>query len=107
MHEGCPGGFPGLRNLAGPVQHDKSAILSAWRSGFRGGPLLDISGSHLLLNSTRVRERDKALLRGVMVGGAWNFSYLARLVVKLFLVVFVLVLMVMVICFGNVLSSSC
>ena len=37
--------------------------------GFRGGPLLDIPGSHQLLNSSHVRERDKALLRSIMVGG--------------------------------------
>ena len=49
-------GLPGLSNLAGPVQHCRSAILSAWRcmvaadlcawSGFRGGLLLDVSGLH-------------------------------------------------------------
>ena len=65
-------GLPGLSFLAGPIRHFRSAILSVWRgkvaadlcarSGFRGGPLLDISGSHQLLNSTHVRERDKALL---------------------------------------------
>ena len=42
------------------------------RSGFRDGPLLDIRGSHQLLISSHVRERDKALLRSVMVGGVWN-----------------------------------
>ena len=70
-------GLPGLSNLAGPIQHFRSAILSAWRgkvaadlcarSGFRSGSLLDISGSHQLLNSTHVRERDKALFHSVMV----------------------------------------
>ena len=38
------------------------------RKGFRGGPFLDISGTLQLLNSDHVRERDKALLRGVFVG---------------------------------------
>ena len=32
----------------------------------------DILGSHQLLDSSHVRERDKALLRSVMVGGVWN-----------------------------------
>ena len=53
----------------------KAAILDAWRNkvaadlcgreGFRGGPLLDIHGSLILL----MFERDKALLRSTMVGG--------------------------------------
>ena len=65
-----------------------SAILDAWRNkvaadlcdreGFRGGPLLDIRGSLQLLNSSHVRERDKGLLRCVMVGGVWNGFLLGR-----------------------------
>ena len=42
------------------------------RMGFRGGPLFDIHGSLQLLNSSHVRERDKALLRTILVGGVWN-----------------------------------
>ena len=70
-------GLPPLSNLAGPVQHFKAAILEAWRDkvsvdfcgrqGFRGGPLLDVHGSLQLLTSSHVRERDKALLRSIMV----------------------------------------
>ena len=81
-------GLPLLCNLAGPVQHFKSALLDAWRNkvtadlcgreGFRGGPLLDIHGSVQLLNSSHVRERDKALLRTIMVGGVWNGFLLSR-----------------------------
>ena len=41
-------------------------------SGFRRGPLLDIRGSHQLLISSHVRERVKALLCSVTVGGVWN-----------------------------------
>ena len=62
-------GLPGVSNLAGPIQHFQSAILDAWRDkvaadlcarkGFRGGPLLDVRGSHQLLNSSHVRERDR------------------------------------------------
>ena len=76
-------GLPLLGNLAGPVQHFKAAILEAWRDkvssnfccrkGFRGGPLLDVHGSLQLLNSSHVREPDKALLRSVMVGSVWNW----------------------------------
>ena len=72
-------GLPLLSNLAGPVQHFRAAILDAWRDkvsadlcgwkGFRGRPLLDVHGSLQLLNSSLVRERDKALLWSVMVGG--------------------------------------
>ena len=45
---------------------------------FRGGPLLDIHGSLQLLNSSHVRERDKGLLRSVMVGCVWNGFLLGR-----------------------------
>ena len=75
-------GLPLLCNLAGPLQQKKTAVLDAWRDkvsadlcgrkGFRGGPLLDVHGSLQLLNSSHVRERDKALLRNVMVGSVWN-----------------------------------
>ena len=81
-------GLPLLSNLAGPLQHFKAAILDAWRDkvavdlcgrkGFRGGPLLDIHGSLQLLISSHVRERDKALLRSIMVGGVWNGFLLGR-----------------------------
>ena len=81
-------GLPLLSNLAGLLQHFKTAIIEAWRDkvsvdlcgrkGFRGGPLLDIHGSLQLLNSSHVRERDKALLRNVMVGGVWNGMLLGR-----------------------------
>ena len=61
-----------LDNLAGPIQHFRSAILDAWRDKVAVdlcGPLLDVYGSLQLLNSSHVRERDKGLLRSVMVGG--------------------------------------
>ena len=34
--------------------------------------MFDVHGSLQLLNSSHVRERDKALLRSIMVGGVWN-----------------------------------
>ena len=81
-------GLPLLSNLPGLIQHFRAAILDAWRSkvaadlccrqGFRGGPLLDVHGSLQLLNSSHVRERDKALLRSIMVGGVWNGLLLGR-----------------------------
>ena len=81
-------GLPLLRNLVGPIQHFKAALLDAWRNkvaadlccrqGFRGGLLLDVHGSLQLLNSSHVRERDKALLRSIMVGGVWNGLLLGR-----------------------------
>ena len=81
-------GLPLLSNLAGPVQHFRAAILDAWqnkaaadlcgREGFRGGPLLDIRGSLQLLNSSHVRDRDKGLLRSILVGGVWNGFLLSR-----------------------------
>ena len=41
--------------------------------------LLDVHGSLQLLNSSHVRERDKALLRSIMVGGVWNGLLLGRM----------------------------
>ena len=40
--------------------------------------MLEIHGSLQLLNSSHVRERDKGLLRSVMVGGVWNGFLLGR-----------------------------
>ena len=64
-------------------------ILGAWRDtvssdlcarkGFRGGPLFDIDGTLQLLNSDHVRERDKALLRSILVGGVWNGFLLGKI----------------------------
>ena len=75
-------------HLAGPIQHLKAAILDAWRievsadlcggEGFWGGPLLDVHGSLQFLNSSHVREREKALHRSVMVGGVCNCFLLGR-----------------------------
>ena len=48
------------------------------RKGFRSGPFLDVSGTLQLLNSDHVRERDKALLRGVLVGSVWNGFLLGK-----------------------------
>ena len=56
----------------------KVAVDLCGRKGFRGGPLLDIHGSPQLLNSSHVKERDKGLLRSVMVGGVWNGFLLGR-----------------------------
>ena len=81
-------GLPLLSNLAGPLQHFKVAVLDAWhnkvaadlcgREGFRDGPLLYVHGPMQFLNSSHVRERDKALLGSVMVGGVWNSFLLSR-----------------------------
>ena len=74
--------------MAGPVQHFEAAVLDAWkkkvaadlcgREGFRSGPLLDVFGSLQLLRSGHVRERHKALLRSIVVGGVWNGFLLGR-----------------------------
>ena len=71
-----------LSNLAGPIQHFRASVLGAWRGkvtadlcvrkGFRGGPGLDMHGALHLLDSDHVRERDEALLKGILVGGVWN-----------------------------------
>ena len=56
-------------------------------------PLLDIRGSLQLLNSSHVRDRDKGLLRSILVGGVWKVFSLARLGGSLFLVGSVVLLM--------------
>ena len=63
--------------------------------------MLDVHGSLQLLNSSHVRDRDKGLLRSIMVGGVWNGFLLVRSGGNLFHVGFVVRLIMMVICFGN------
>ena len=71
--------------------------------------MLDIFGSLRLLNSAHVRERDKALLRSVMVGGVWNGFLLGRVRGQsLFPVGYVVLRMVMVTFWGGMyFSTSC
>ena len=74
--------------MAGPIQHFRSAIWQAWQSevatelcirkGFRGGFGVDIYGSHQLLVSSHLRERDKMLLRAILSGGFWNGFLLGK-----------------------------
>ena len=66
----------------------KDSIFSAWRDfnsadlcrrkGFLGGALLDFRGSMQLLDSSHVRNRDKALLRAILSGGVWNGFLLGK-----------------------------
>ena len=110
-------GLPLLSNLAGLVQHFKAAILDGWRNkvaadlcgreGFRGGPLLDVHGSFQLLDSSHVRERDKAFVEEC--DGRWcleRFSAGQGSGISLFHVGFVVLRMVMVTFLGMYLSSS-
>ena len=70
-------GLPLLSNLSGLFQHFRAAILGAWRDavsaelcawkGFRGVPCLILMVLLQLLYSDHVRERDKALLRSILV----------------------------------------
>ena len=81
-------GLPRIPMVEGPYQHFKASILNAWRDlnsadlcrrkGFRCGPLLDFQGSMQLLGSSHVRDRDKALLRGILSGGVWNGFLLGK-----------------------------
>ena len=94
--------------MTGPVQHFRSAILDAWRfgvfsklserKGFLGGESADVQGSLQLLTSSHLRERDKMLLRAILCGCVWN-GYLLDVPCR-----FVVREMVMVTCFGSVLS---
>ena len=81
-------GLPPLRMMTGPIRHFRSAIWQAWqgkvstdlgkRKGFRGGFCVDIYGSHQLLVSSHLRERDKMLLRAILSGGVWNGFLLGK-----------------------------
>ena len=64
------------------------------------GGVLDVSGTLQFLNSDHVRERDKALLRGVLVGGVWNGFLLERSRTVMCLVGFVVVMILMGTYFG-------
>ena len=74
-------GLHGLSNLAGAALQ----VSHAWMIGairfrlifvlakiFRGGPFKDFAGAQQLLNSSHVRERQKAVLRTNWVGAVWN-----------------------------------
>ena len=77
-------GLPLLGNLAGPVKHFKAALLDAWCNNVAADLCgrkvfgVGLDGSLQLLNSSHVREREKALLRSIMVGGVWNGLLLGR-----------------------------
>ena len=64
----------------------------------------DYQGSLQLLISSRLREREKMLLRAILCGVFATDSFLARPGTKMFLLVFVAGGMVMVTCSGSVLS---
>ena len=101
--------------VEGPHQHFKDSIMGALRDlnaadlcrrkGFRGGPLLDFRGSMQLLDSSHVRDRDKALLRAILSGEFGMVFSWARCREKTFHAVLSGVRMEMVICFGNVRTS--
>ena len=57
---------------------EKVAADSCKRKGFRGVPCFDIYGSHQLLASSHLRERDKMLLRAILSGGVWNGFLLSK-----------------------------
>ena len=82
-------GLPQLPMIEGPYQHFQDSILGALtdlnaadlckRKGFRSGPHLDFRGSMQLLDSSHVRDRDKALLRAILSGGVWNGFLLSNI----------------------------
>ena len=67
------------------------------------GSLFDIDGTLQLLNSDHVRERDKALLRSILVESVWNGFLLGKVRSQDVLCRFCGVLTLMVIFFGIVL----
>ena len=102
-------GLPPLRMIAGPVQHFRIAIWQAWQSkvatdlckrkGFRCGFGVDLYGSHQLLVSSHLRERDKCCFEPFFQGESGMASCSVKLRKKTFLVGFVVCLTMMVIFF--------
>ena len=76
------------------------------RKGFLGGPLLDFQGSMQLLDSSHVRHRDKALLRGILSGGVWNGVLLGKVQGDNVPMSSVEVRTEIVTCFGSALTPS-
>ena len=86
-------GLSPLHQVSSPWQVFQTSILQAWRNfvfadlckreGFQGLqdglPLFDREGSFKLLCSSHIRERDKALLRAILVGRVWNGFLLVRM----------------------------
>ena len=68
--------------MLGLIQHFRSGIWQAWEDkvstffckgeGFRGEFSFDTYGSHQLLASSHLRERDNMLLRVILSGGVWK-----------------------------------
>ena len=106
-------GLPLLCNLAGPLQLFKAAILDAWRNkvavdlcgreGYRSGPLLDIHGSLQLVILLMLEKEIRPCFVVSWLGVSGMVCFLDGFDASLFHVGFVVLLMVMVICFGNVL----
>ena len=67
-------GPPPLRVMTGSIQHFRGAIWKAWQEKVAA----DIYGSHQLLASSHLRERDKMLLRAILSGGVWNGFLLSK-----------------------------
>ena len=66
-------GLINISNLPfGTLGGSRSALICAEGKDSGEGPMLDIACSFQLLHAPRVRERDKPLLRSIMVGGVWD-----------------------------------
>ena len=75
-------GLPPLRVMTGPIRHFRGAMWHAWqdkvasdvckRKGLRGEFCFDTYGSHQLLASSHLRERDNMLLSAILSGGVWD-----------------------------------
>ena len=75
------------------------------RAGFRCGRYLDFRGSFKLSSSPHLRGGDTGLLRGILSGGVWNGFLLGFVRGEVVPCRFCGFLIVMDICFGNVLIS--
>ena len=103
--------FGSAPSQCSPVQHYYSSILEAWqfrisarlaeRQEFRSAEFEDIRGSLQLLNSSYLRKEIKCCREPYCVEWFGMASFLVRPRRKKFRVGFVVVRMVMSICFGN------
>ena len=105
-------GLPSLSNLAGPIQHFRCVFLDAWRNrvaadlcgrkGFRGGPLLDVHGYYSSLILLMFEKEIKVCFVVSWLGVSGMVSCWVVFVIRFFLVASAVLLIMMVICSGNV-----
>ena len=69
------------------VKEIRRCFVTSWLGVSGMVCFLDVQGSLQLLNSSHVRDRDKGLLRSILVGGVWNDFLLGMFLLMLLILV--------------------